>query len=200
MQIHYDPQKADRAVGLVETNSIARGMEVLDVMLKEASIEVLLSSPTSPGHYINLITGDVESVSSSLRAGEDRAGSTMRDRLFLPNLHRDVLDALYKVNQVAEDEMEALGVLETSTQASLLGAADRAAKVTEVRFIQVHLGVGIGGKAFYVLTGTFEAVEEAMYAGVDYARDRDCLVEEVLIGNADPMMLPILLQNKLPHR
>lgn len=198
MKINFDPKKASPCLGLIETDSIARGIQVTDAMLKKASIEVLFSSPTSPGHYINLITGEVEEVRSSLAAAEETAGSTLRDTLFLPDVHPQVLRSLYHIHPV--ESLEALGILESTTQASLVVAADRAVKAAEITLIQTHLGIGIGGKAFFLFCGPYDEVDIAREEALLYLLEKNCLKEEVMIGNADPKLLPLIMQQKLPQR
>ena len=51
------------AIGMVELNSIARGIETCDYMVKAAQIQLLRSSTVCPGKYLILIggeTGDVD--------------------------------------------------------------------------------------------------------------------------------------------
>ena len=43
------------AIGMVELNSIARGIETCDYMVKAATVELLRSSTVCPGKYLSLI-------------------------------------------------------------------------------------------------------------------------------------------------
>ena len=45
------------AIGMVELNSIARGIETCDYMVKAAQIQLLRSSTVCPGKYLILIGG-----------------------------------------------------------------------------------------------------------------------------------------------
>ena len=47
-----------RAIGLVEFNSIAKGIEGADAMLKTGQVEVIVSRPVCPVIY-TLVWGDV---------------------------------------------------------------------------------------------------------------------------------------------
>ena len=46
------------AIGMVELNSIARGIETCDYMVKAAQVDLIRSSTVCPGKYMVLIAGD----------------------------------------------------------------------------------------------------------------------------------------------
>jgi len=60
----------------------------------------------------------------------------------------------------------ALGIVETATVAATILAADAAAKAAAVRLIEMQLARGIGGKAYFIVTGALDEVEAAVEAGV----------------------------------
>jgi microcompartment protein CcmL/EutN len=57
-----------------------------------------------------------------------------------------------------------VGVVETFAVASAILAADAACKRAEVRLIELRLARGLGGKAFFTLTGELGDVEAAIAA------------------------------------
>ncbi|MGL4675319.1 MAG: BMC domain-containing protein, partial [Wohlfahrtiimonas sp.] len=81
------------AIGLVELNSIAKGIEVTDVMLKTADVTLLTSKTICPGKYIVMIGGDVAAVNQSVASGAEAGGFLMVDKFVLPNIHPSVLPA-----------------------------------------------------------------------------------------------------------
>lgn len=199
MSIPCQVERVEECLGGIELESIAKGFEVTDAMLKAAPVEVVFSSPTSPGYYLVLVTGDVESVRSALRRGEDVAKAWLRSSLFLPHVHKDVLDSLYRIRPF-EGELEAIGILESHRQLPLVVASDKARKAAEVYLLHIHLGIGIGGHSFSIFLGDFEEVEASLEAGKSYLEEKGALKEEVFIGRADPGMLEVLLTTKLPER
>ncbi|RME03640.1 MAG: BMC domain-containing protein [Planctomycetota bacterium] len=199
MKIPYSPSQAQPCIGGVETSSIPQGVLVADAMLKKAPVEMLLSTPTSPGYYLNLITGEVENVRSSLEEAQELTQNHLRSTLFLPDVHPQVLRSLFSISP--PQSWEAVGVLETRTQLGILEAADKAVKWADVELVHIHLGVGIGGKAFLLLTGAYEEVEEALQqAQTCLESKQEEILDLVLIGNADPALIPALMQNPLPQR
>ena len=78
------------------------------------------------------------------------------------------------------------------TVVSGLGA-DAAAKAAEVTLLDVHLGTGIGGKSFVVMTGEVATVREAVAAGTKSARKEGLLIQEVVIPNPRPEIIDALL-------
>ena len=68
---------ANIAIGMLETSSIAKGVEATDAMCKMASVELVKATIVARGKYTILIKGPVGEVESSLRAGANIAGTGM---------------------------------------------------------------------------------------------------------------------------
>jgi microcompartment protein CcmL/EutN len=151
-----------QALALIELGSIARGHRVADAMLKRAPVTLLRADFVSPGKFLVLVEGDVAAVDESLRAGLEVAGDQVIDRLFLPQPHAELGPAVR--GQATPGEIDSLGVVETTTVAATIVAADAAAKAAPVRIIEMQLGRGIGGKAFFTVTGPLADVEAAVEA------------------------------------
>ncbi len=126
-----------------------------------------------------LTAGDVASVEASLRRGIEVGGNVVVDTLFIPNVHPQVFPAILAATGV--DALGALGVVETFTAASTLLCADAAAKAAPVRLIEIRLAKGLGGKAFFTMTGEVYDVEAAMEAALAVARSGGNLVRSVVI-------------------
>ena len=76
------------AIGMVELNSIARGIETCDYMVKAAQIELLRASSVCPGKFLILIGGETGDVRASMKEGIIRGGECVVDTLTLPNVIR----------------------------------------------------------------------------------------------------------------
>jgi microcompartment protein CcmL/EutN len=152
------------ALGLIEVQSIARGITVADAMVKRAAVQLCLNRPVSPGKHLSLCSGEVAEVQEAMLAGRERAGSALCDELLLTFVHEEVLDVLQRASKRPLPEGESLGILETfSASATLLGA-DIACKAAEVKLHELRLCDGLGGKGFVVLTGEQDMVEAALAA------------------------------------
>jgi microcompartment protein CcmL/EutN len=77
-----------------------------------------------------------------------------------------------------------LGVLELSTLAAAVRAADAALKAAAVRLVELHLARGIGGKGTVVLTGELGDVEAALDAGATAAGEA-CTAGREVLANPD---------------
>ena len=53
------------AIGMVELNSIAKGIEVTDVMLKSANVTLLSAKTLCPGKYLIMVGGDVTAMQAA---------------------------------------------------------------------------------------------------------------------------------------
>lgn len=172
------------AIGLVETISIAVGIKIADAMAKTAPVEILEATPICPGKYMVLVAGDVSSVESALARGVAVGGDVVVDTLFIPHVHPQVFPAILAATQVST--LKALGVVETFTAASTVLAADAAAKAAGVTLIEIRLAKGLGGKAFFTMTGEVYEVEAAMEAALRVAKEGGNLVRSVVIPRPHP--------------
>lgn len=168
-----------RTIGLVELNSIARGIEVADFMLKAAEVNLLRANSICPGKYIVLIAGDVGAVKASIEVGLEIGKEYVVDSLVLPSVHPQLIKAINGTTEIYE--LKALGVLEFFSIATSIVAADIAAKAALVDLIEIRLGFAIGGKAFITLTGDVSSVREAIEAGARAGEESGMLVNKVVI-------------------
>ncbi|EET60702.1 BMC domain protein [Marvinbryantia formatexigens DSM 14469] len=176
------------AIGMVELNSIARGIETCDYMVKAAQIELLRSSTVCPGKFMILIGGDTGDVRASMKEGISRGGECVVDTLLLPNVHPTLIPAMTGTTQVPD--YGAVGVLEFYSVAAAITAADKAAKAANVTLMEVHIGFAIGGKGYVTLTGDVGAVRAAVEAA---SRGSELLVGTTVIPRPDRKLFNSLL-------
>ena len=165
------------AIALLEFSSIAAGIEAGDAMVKRAPISQIQAGTVQPGHYLVLVAGDVASVEEAVAAGKQTSQTTLRGTLFLPNVHPDVVTALSGRRQTAQED--ALGVVETTTVASAIKAADAGVKGAEVSLLQLRLADGLGGKGLIYFHGLVADVETAV--AISTATAHNYLVRQMVI-------------------
>jgi len=168
------------SLGLIEMSSIAAGMQAADIMLKTAHVELILSRTICSGKYMTLIGGEVAAVSTAVEAAVDTVGFGVIDHFVIPNVHRDIFPAISGHTNV--QLLEALGIVESFSVASLIEAADAAVKSANVKLIEVRLAMALGGKAFFTCTGEVAAVTAAVEAGAKVVSERGLLVNKVVIA------------------
>ena len=167
------------AIGLIELTSIAAGMLVADAMLKAAEVEIILSRTICSGKYMVLIGGDVAAVTSSVESGGIAGRGSIIDAFVIPNVHPSVFPAIAGASNV--ELLDALGIVESFSVASLIEAADAAVKSANVKLIELRLAMALGGKAFLTLTGEVAAVQSAVDAGAAVVAAKGLLVNKVVI-------------------
>ncbi|HEY69636.1 MAG TPA: BMC domain-containing protein [Anaerolineae bacterium] len=169
----------DPALALIEFSSIATGIEAADAMIKRAPIEVIKSGTVQPGKYLVLIGGLTADVEESLEAGRLVGGSALVDFIFLPNVHPGVVQAIGG-GRIPE-AIDSLGVIETTTVAAAIHAADAGVKGAEVHLVEVRLADGLGGKGIVLYSGVVADVEAAVEIGVSVLERPELLVRQVVI-------------------
>jgi microcompartment protein CcmL/EutN len=178
-------------IGLIELSSIAAGYHVCDSMLKAAEVELLLSRSICSGKYIVLVRGEVAAVQASVEAGSRTGDFSVIDSFVIPNLHEEVFPAITGVNKT--ETMDALGIIESFSVASLIQAADAAVKTAQVELIEIRLAMALGGKAFVSLTGNVAAVQSAVDAGAALVAEKGLLTNKVVIPHPRPELLNEIL-------
>lgn len=178
---------ANNSIGLIELSSIAAGWQACDAMLKAAAVELVLARSICSGKYMVMIRGDVAAVQASVDAGVQAAAFSVIDTFVIPNVHESVFPAISGTTRI--EALEALGVIESFSVASLIEGADAAVKAANVRLIEVRLAMALGGKAFVSLTGNVAAVEAAVAAGAQAVAAKGLLVNRVVIPSPRPELL-----------
>ena len=174
------------ALALIDFSSIAAGIEAADAMAKRAQIDVIRAGTVQPGRYLVLIGGTVADVEESLAAGRAVAGPAVLDHVFLPHVHPEVVAAIGG-GRVPELE-DALGVVETTTVAATIHAADAGIKGADVRLVEVRLADGLGGKGIVLFSGVVADVQTAVELGVGALERPEQLVRSVVIPRLHPSM------------
>jgi microcompartment protein CcmL/EutN len=175
---------SEKSVGLIELSSIAAGFVVADTMLKAGNVRLYLSRSICSGKYMILVAGDASAVESAVAAGATAANGCLIDRFVIPSIHPDVLTALGRTTVAVPEG--ALGVLESFKVATLLRAADAAAKSAAVQLLDVRLAMALGGKAFVTMTGDVASVQTAVAAGRALIAESGMLVNAVVISRPHP--------------
>ena len=150
------------SIGLLELKSIPVGIETADEMVKAANVKLLTASPTCPGKYIIIISGNVGAVKSSMNVGVRVAGPYMVGHHIINNVHESLPSAILGVTEV--EKIASIGVIETISGLSAVNAGDFAAKAAKIQMLEIRIARGLGGKGFLVFTGEVSAVRSAVKA------------------------------------
>ena len=173
-----------KTIGLIELTSIASGFLVADTMLKAGDVSLILSRSICSGKYMVLIGGDTAAVQSAVDAGAAAANGCLIDRFVIANVHPDVFASLGRSS--VPPVHGALGILEAFNVATLIEAADAAAKAASVTLLETRLAMAMGGKAFCSMTGDVSSVEAAIAAGRSLIAERGLLVNAIVISRPHP--------------
>lgn len=174
------------SIGLIELTSVGIGYQVQDAMLKAADVQLVLGRTICSGKYINLVTGSVAAVEASVRAGLDAAPDGVIDHIVIPRVHLSVFPALSQAVQLnaggnGEPPPGAVGIIETYSAASILEAADAAAKAAGITLFRIHIAMALGGKGFALMSGSVSNCRTGVEAGAAKAREKGLLVSAVVI-------------------
>ncbi|MFT5733468.1 MAG: microcompartment protein CcmL/EutN [Planctomycetota bacterium] len=177
------------AIAMLETQSVAAGIEMTDAILWESDIELLFATHVQPGKYVVLFTGSIEDLRSALRRGAEVARGDLVDQLLIPQVDPRVCVALRRRDEAAafpDGEMDAVGVIETTTVSSCIAAADIALKEAHVELLELRIANGLGGKSYVSMTGEVSDVRSSVQAGARSAESSARLARHVVIAKPHP--------------
>jgi len=176
-----------KALGMIETLSIPKGIEGADGMLKAADVELVTAQAVCAGKYIVLVSGNVAAVKSAVDSALEICEETLVDSLVIPSVHESVLKAIAASSDI--ENPKALGIMETFSLCAAVYAADAAVKAANIELIEVRLGRGLGGKSFVTLTGDVSACEAAVRAGESIEETKGMMGGSVIIASPHPGIL-----------
>ena len=167
------------AIGFLELNSIAKGIEITDTLIKAADVKLIFARASCPGKFYIMFSGSVSAVNASMNAGLSIPRENVVDHVIIPQIDSQVL---YAINQAGAPSLTgALGVMEFFSVTAAVYAADAAAKAARVSLIDIRIGTGIGGKSFVTLSGEVSAVRAAVDAGITNEHVKGLVVGSVVI-------------------
>ncbi|WP_372713479.1 BMC domain-containing protein [Ilyobacter sp.] len=178
-------------IGIIELNSIARGMEVTDSLLKAADVSLLKASTICPGKYMVIVKGVVAAVKSAVQTGIEIGKENVVESKVISRLDSRVINAVNAATEI--QNLKSLGVLEFFDVTSALYAADSAIKASAVEIIEIRMGYAIGGKSFVTLTGDLSAVKTAIEVGSKVGNENCMLVNKAVIASPSKELLESLL-------
>lgn len=179
-----------KAIGMVEFTSIARGIYTADQMVKVSEVEISTASSVCPGKYIAIVYGDVAAVEDAVSTGEKFAGEFFVDSIVIPNVSPAVFPAI--TGTTMPGKIQALGIVESFSLSTMIIAADAILKAADVDAIELRLGNGLGGKAFFTFTGDVAAVQTGVEAGKEISEKKGLLVNTEIIPSPSDRLIPSL--------
>jgi microcompartment protein CcmL/EutN len=180
------------AIAMIELSSIARGLTVLDYIVKKASVELLSAVPVSSGKFLITFAGAEAEVEESWKEACEQAESCLVDQIILYNIHPRLAGGLTGHAEVPPPG-EAVAIIESGHLASTVECCDRCLKTADVMLAKIRLGKGIHGKGYFIIHGRLEEVDAARSAADSFLKGRNTFIRSEVIASPHPEMLPHLV-------
>lgn len=179
------------SLGMIELNSIARGIEAADAIIKTAKVTLVGAYASCPGKYVVMVRGQVSAVKSAIEVGAKTAGKCLINDILIANIHEQVFTALSSTTDL--EPRGSVGVIETYSLATAVVVSDAAVKAANVDLLEIRLGRGLGGKAFTVLTGDVSSVKAAVEAAITASNEDGMIAHTAVIPRISKEVLNTLL-------
>lgn len=167
-----DTRRTAPAIALWEFDSVAEGVFIADAIAKHAPVATITTGTTQPGRYLVLVSGDTASVDVAVDVVSDASPTTLRDHVYLSDIAPAVAEAMVSGPGRPSPRGDAAGIVETTTVAAAIEAADAAAKEADVRVSVLRLADGLGGKGFFIVDGEIGDVSASVAASEEAIGDR----------------------------
>jgi microcompartment protein CcmL/EutN len=188
----FEPRELE-ALALVELDSVASGLRALDALVKKAPVTVLEANLVEPGKFLVLVAGPVGELAEAFEAATAEVPEAVGARMFLARVDARVVDGL-RGRDDRDAAPEAIGLVEGRAVAPLIEACDRSLKDATVRLAGIRVAGGLGGRAYYVVSGRQHDVEAALDAGRTVLEAHGALHRVERIANPHGEMMGFLLR------
>ena len=165
-----------KAIGMVEYKTVSAGITATDAMVKTSEVSIIEAQTVCPGKYIAIITGDLSAVKAAVDNAKELHGFHLIDSFVLGNPHESIFPAIYGYDA-----------------ASIIVAADEAAKTAIVDLIELRIARGMCGKSYMLLTGEVAAVEAAIERAKEAVKDRGMFLDSSVIAHPDAQIRDAIL-------
>ncbi len=179
------------AISVLEFTSITRGLFVVDVVAKKADVKILWAEALSHGKFVLLFTGGVGEVEESYTAALEASGDLLVENVFIPQVTGELGPAIGGESQTPDAD-HAVGMLESSSIAAAVEAADLVLKTAPLTMNRFRLGRGIGGKSYFVFSGLLEDVQAGLEVGVERLESYGALIGSELIARPNAEFLEVV--------
>ncbi|NCB92285.1 MAG: BMC domain-containing protein [Clostridia bacterium] len=180
-----------KAIGMIELKTTASGITAADTMVKTSEVELIEAQTVCPGKYIAIISGDLSAVKAAVEAASSKFEEQLIDNFVLGNPHESIFPAIYGSAQI--DKVSALGILETYDAASIIVAADMAAKTAVVDLIELRIAKGMCGKSYMLITGEVSAVEASIEKAKMEVAKKGMYLDSSVIAHPDAKVIESIL-------
>ena len=176
------------ALGLLELQSIARGLTVADALVK-ARRGAASPKPSGVAGRSTWCCAAAMSLPSKKRwkPGVRKSRAALCDELLLTQVHDEVVDVLRRKTRPPWRRL-VVGILETPERGIDAAWGDATCKAAEVRLHDLRLCDGLGGKGFAILVGEQDMVQAAL-ATVEQLLPLDFCFQSRLIARPHPDFL-----------
>ncbi len=180
-----------KAIGMIEFKTVSAGITAADQMVKTADVEILEAQTVCPGKYIAIVAGDLSAVKAAVERARQTRPEELIDDFVLGNPDESIFPAIYGSSSV--EGISALGILETYDAASIIVAADIAAKTAIVKLIELRIAKGMCGKSYMLITGEVAACEAAIAKAKESVGEKGMFLDSSVIAHPDPQMCKAIL-------
>lgn len=179
------------AIGMIEFKTVSAGITAADQMVKSAEVELLEAQTVCPGKYIALIAGDLSAVNAAVERAKSTRPEELIDSFVLGNPDESIFPAIYGSSHI--EGVDALGILETYDAASIIVAADIAAKTAIVKLIELRIAKGMCGKSYMLITGEVAACQSAIDKAMASVGEKGMFLDSSVIAHPDEQICRSIL-------
>lgn len=179
-----------KSIAVFEFKSISKGIEVTDIMVKLADVNVFHYRVICPGRLLVILEGNEDSVKAAFKRGNESGSGQILDSSIISSVHSDITQSLK--SRINKGLIEgAVGLFETITISSGIKALDKTLKGGNLTLIKLQIASGISGRMVFTVSGDVSDVEQGIKSGIEAIEARR-IINTSIIRSPDEMILKYL--------
>ncbi|WP_315118585.1 BMC domain-containing protein [uncultured Clostridium sp.] len=176
----------NKSIGALEFRSISKGVEVSDLMVKRATVDVAFFRTICIGKFLVILSGNEGEIEEAITCGVGAAGEYLVDSFIINAVHPSIIEGLK--NKYVKQKFDAIGIVETANVCSGIKALNKALKSSDVHLAKLQIANTIGGKLVFTISGSVSDVEDSIKKARGEIEEKK-IIQTSVIPSPDELIL-----------
>ncbi|MBU5483159.1 BMC domain-containing protein [Clostridium sp. MSJ-11] len=176
----------NKSIGAIEFRSISKGIEVSDLMVKRATVDVAFFRTICVGKFLVVLSGNEGEIEEAVTCGVDAAGEYIVDNFIINAVHPSIIEGLK--SKYIKEKFNAIGIVETVNVCSGMKALNKILKSSNVQLAKLQIANTLGGKLVFIISGAVSDVEDSIRKARGEIEEKK-IIQTSVIPSPDELIL-----------
>ena len=176
----------NKSIGAIEFRSISKGIELSNLMVKRAAVDVAFLRNICIGKFLVMLCGNEGEIKEAISFGLVAGDGYIIDSFIISSIHPSIVEGLK--GKYLKEKVDAMGIVETINVCSGIKALDKSLKASRVSLMKLQIANTLGGKLVFIIAGTVSDVEHAINMVREEIEEKK-IIETSVIPSPDELIL-----------